>query len=187
MSVNSLENFKCYSVKKDGEWATICIRQTKNEYNGGEILIHSSFGSWGNFWRNIGSRDFREFLSNLDYHYFFQKLDKDLGVCFDFEGTVRNIKGCILQERRYGDRYGDLTEEVARKYYDILEYIEEHEGPYKDANTFYNDLCQHYDELFHFAIADDPTTTKPKSECKMFWDILWKEFVEHLKEELKVV
>lgn len=39
MTVKIIENFKCYSVVKDGEWATICIKQTKNDYNGGEILI----------------------------------------------------------------------------------------------------------------------------------------------------
>lgn len=184
MSVKPIENFKCYSVSKDGEWATICIRQTKNDYNGGEILIHSSYGSWGYSWGNIGVRDFREFLSKIDYHYFWKKLDEDLGECFDCDRTVNEIKKLILRNRR-NDNIGNI---IARNHFDEILSFEKFHGPHKDGNAFYSTMSEYYSDLFEYIVSDDPpTVTKKKQECDWFWKTLWSEFIEEMKKELENV
>jgi hypothetical protein len=187
MSVKLIENFKSYSVHKDGEWATICIRQTKNDYlensyNGGEILIHSSYGSWGYSWGNIGSRDFREFLSKLDYHYFWGKLDEELGECFDDDGTIREIKRIILRDRRNGD----IVAEEAREHFDEILSFEEFQDSHKDSNAFYSTMNDCYRDLFSYLNNGDLVSiTKKKQECDWFWKTLWSEFIEEMKKELQ--
>jgi hypothetical protein len=181
MSVKLIEDIKCYSVKKDGEWATICIRPTKNEqYNGGEILIHSSFGSWGYFWGNVGERGIFNFLCGVDYSYLFSKLDSDLGFCFDCDGTIREIKRTILKDRRMDD----ISAEEARDHYDKILSFEEWLSPHEEGDLFYGDLYDSYKDLYnHLTRNDVPIITKKKPSCEWFWKIIWSEFIAELKKQ----
>lgn len=184
MTVKIIEDLKSYSVRKDGEWATICIRQTKNDYNGGELLIHSSFGSWGNFWGNIGSRDFREFLSKLNYGYFWGKLDEDLGETFDCDGTIKELKRCILQDRKSDV----ICEEEAREHYEEILSFEKWHSPHKNGDLLYSCMSEYYTDLYVYLSNNDlPIVTKNKPSCEGFWKTIWSEFVVQMQEELKAM
>lgn len=118
MSVTK-ETMDCYRVRANGEWATICVREwtvgdcqltsEKIRYCG-EILIHSTFGSWGNSWTHCGCR-FKKFLTFADFDYVFTKfMGADLNR-FDGEKSLKSLYRRIIEARRDGS----LDKEDARE------------------------------------------------------------------------
>lgn len=116
------ETMDCYRVRANGEWATICVREwtvkddpltsEKVRYCG-EILIHSTFGSWGNSWTHCGCR-FKKFLTFVDFDYIFTKfMGADLNR-FDGEKSLKGLYRRIIEARRDHS----LDKEDARELWD---------------------------------------------------------------------
>lgn len=107
MSVTK-EAMDCYRVRANGEWATICVREwtvgdcqltsEKIRYCG-EILIHSTFGSWGNSWTHCGCR-FKKFLSFADFDYLFTKFMGGNLYTFDGEKSLKGLRKRLIASRR---------------------------------------------------------------------------------------
>lgn len=114
-----------YRIRADHEWATICIfsgqRATQSGQTNftGEILIHSSFGNWANYWGALGS-PFREFLAGkapADMHYMADKLLADKSRVFSGEATLKNFRQSLLEHRGNGE----ITKSDARTIWTALE------------------------------------------------------------------
>jgi len=106
-----------YRVRADGEWATIVLfgwerPDGARTRHAGEILIHSSFGSWANSWSNCGS-SIQEFIAQVDFQYLFLKFMGDKLYVYDGEGTYLNV----LRKIRHARREAVFTKDMARFIY----------------------------------------------------------------------
>ena len=96
------DTFDAYRVRGGfdcAEWATICLREwsvggesvdERLRYCG-EILIHSTFGSWAHQWGYL-SRPFRQFLLEAEFDYVFTKVLGEKFQVFDGEGSLENLR-----------------------------------------------------------------------------------------------
>lgn len=117
---------EAYRVRTAGnEWATIVLfgwQATGNDGTPrecGEILIHSSFGSWANSWGHLGT-PFKNFLLKAERDYIATKFMGTDAYKFDGALTVRELRRRLLRWRREGQ----LNKDEARQLWD---YIEERE------------------------------------------------------------
>lgn len=165
-----------YSIHLNGEYAVIFINQMGNC---GELAIYSSFGTWGYIWSNFGHGDFVDFLIELQYNYFFKKVDEeDRGRVFDCEGTIKEIKKLILEDRRNKD----LEYEDARSHIDDIISYEKWHSPQLTKSSFYFTMSEYYSNLYEYMGNHDyPTIEKNKPSCEEFWNTLWKEFINNVK------
>lgn len=115
-----------YRIRTDRhEWATIVLfgwQATGNDGTPrecGEILIHSSFGSWANSWGHLGT-PFKDFLPKAERDYIASKFMGANAYKFDGALTVRELRRRLLRWRREGQ----LNKDEARQLWD---YIEERE------------------------------------------------------------
>ena len=89
VSVTKATGAEHYVIRKNYEWASIVVRCWEAEEHGktrhcGEILIHSSYGSWANSWGHCGHQ-FKQFLTKLDFSYLFVKFMGHKFTVFDGE------------------------------------------------------------------------------------------------------
>ena len=180
-----------YQVRNKGEWATICLRQwTRESTDGhprhcGEIMIHSSFGSWANSWGHCGT-PFKSFLASLEFGYLFGKLmGTDLRK-FDGEGSVKAIKQLILECRR-GKRYCHVSKDEAREAWDAVENSSSEAESSLDA--FVRVLRDVYDERIGDGLREqfeepwNHSVDKDNPQAVGFWDHIWPEFKALLEKE----
>ena len=119
---------ECYEIREisRAEWANITLTTwqrianigTKHEHTnyGGEIVIHSSYGTWGNIWSACGV-PFKEFLQHVEFDYAFGKfMGSDLNA-FDGEKSLRELRRKIIDDRKHTE----LTREGARALWDSLD------------------------------------------------------------------
>lgn len=59
------------------DWAHLMVRPVGSRL---EFVIRTDFGVWEYIWVNIGERDWREFLINLDNDYLTGKLEPGLNL-----------------------------------------------------------------------------------------------------------
>ncbi|WP_157266495.1 hypothetical protein [Azohydromonas aeria] len=208
-SVSRDDGFTCYRVHGGHgryEWATICIREwtAGGDMVGersrflGEILIHSSFGAWGFQWTHLGE-PFREFLQHAEFDYVFTKfMGSDLQV-FDGEGSVRNLRQQIVEQRRSND----ITKGAARA---LWQEINACQNECEDSNASFveqmRDIADRFNDGYSFDseieslseaerdavvhLLQEPwelTTTKAHPQAEGFWRDLWPAFVEYLRAE----
>ena len=104
------------------EWATICW--TGWQATGvdgkprecGEILIHSTFGSWANSWGHLG-QPFDQWLQEAERSYCAEKFLGTRAREFDGEASVKSLRDSLLEHRRNGD----ITKNDARSIWDWIE------------------------------------------------------------------
>jgi len=192
MSVTK-ETMDCYRVRAKGEWATICVREwtvgdcqltsEKVRYCG-EILIHSTFGSWGNSWTHCGCR-FKKFLSFVDFDYIFTKfMGGDLHR-FDGEKSLEALRKRLIESRR--DR--SLDKDDAR---DLWQAISENSDSLRSrsielwvevlchvsSDSLSRDVKRFLEEPWNLTLSSDDQSAVG------FWRDLWPEFKTALLSEL---
>ena len=104
---------ECYEVRdgrRGGEWANITLASWDNPpqpgytrtsmYYGGEIQIHSSFGSWGHSWSSCAV-PFKRFLIGAEFDYVFTKFMGTKLDRFDGEASAREVLKWIIEDRRH--------------------------------------------------------------------------------------
>lgn len=205
-SVTRSEGWEAYTVRADGEWATIMIRGWRysgadtRAYEAGEIMIHSSFGAWAHQWGHLGE-PFKEWLSDpkLERGYLATKFLKDKAVVFDGEKTVRHLRQSLIEHRRCTD----LTKSDART---IWDWIRENESYLESSESEFVEVMQGCvsDADWKDAMAGRPDwDTGPGIGARHFleepwdrisrsvdpqfagfWRDLWPHFQEHLRSEL---
>lgn len=118
--------FEAYTVRagyKDMEWATIVIRGWQAPGNDGtpreigEILIHSSYGSWAYQWGHLG-QPFKQWLAECDDpSYVASKFMGADAYKFDGERSLADCRRSLIEDRRHGG----LTKTEAREIWDWLD------------------------------------------------------------------
>lgn len=197
--VKKSEGWDVYSVRANHEWATIAV----NGWQGrgvdgrlreiGEIMIHSSYGSWAYQWGHLGE-PFKLWLANTkDRSYIAQKFMGSEAYEFDGEKTVRELRADLLQHRRQCD----LTKADARS---IWDFIDAHESELESSEhefvermqdcTRWADWQDHEDEpgpgARYFLLEPWERIAKSLDTQFMgFWDTIMPVFQQALRDELQ--
>lgn len=193
MSCTKTTAAEVYAVRKDHEWATIMLRcwsrpanvGTPHEgtYYCGEILIHSTFGAWANTWTACGE-PFKAFLIDAEFDYVFTKFMGTRLQVWDGEGSVKSLRGRLLDYRKWGD----LTKDEARALWDEIEANEaELETSSHDFVECAYRIASDLDMRGVRRLLSEPwelTTTQHDHQAVGFWRELWPEFVATLRAEV---
>lgn len=183
------------------EYATICweswnkLTKHGEPLYSGEILIHSSYGTWAHYWGHCGE-PFETFLADLDRSYAAGKFLGTKASVFDGEATVKGLRQSLLEDRRAGN----ITKNDARSIWDWID-SNEFDLENGDEGNFINrlikctkeaDWCDvqkgKYAELGpgrgarHF--LEEPWERpchKIDPQFEGFWREIWPLFLEHLK------
>lgn len=189
------------------EWATICWQGWQGwQANGndgkprecGEILIHSSFGSWAYQWGHLGM-PFDQWLQKAERGYCAEKLLGTRAREFDGEASVKALRQSLLEHRRSGD----IAKNDARSIWDWIEdndvdlesgseeffvtrlYDCAREADWEDEGTPHKyHLNNPGRGARHF--LDEPYNRpcrRLNRQFEGFWRDLWPVFVEQLKEK----
>jgi len=187
MSVIKTTGAEHYIVRNNHEWASIVVRCWEAEEYGktrhcGEILIHSSYGSWANSWGHCGSQ-FKQFLVGLDFDYLFIKFMGHRFKVFDGELSVRRLRDRLIEARKEGG----VTREEARECWDDIEdresELESSEREFVDAVYA---IVHRVDSGRVQRIFCEPWDLIRKSadtRAVGFWSELWPEFKAALQAE----
>jgi hypothetical protein len=177
---------EAYRIQANGEYATIVVQGWQGKTSGakphqtieqGEILIHSSYGSWGHQWGNMG-RPIKQFLSSVSYDYLMGKLLPGELREFDFEASLLSWKKHLVAARRSGqfdrDTLADIWAESCRGEtcgVEMFIHRLEQSCPYgMHEDPLWSDLAM------HVKCRDNPA-------AKHFWSELWGEFLAALRKE----
>lgn len=183
------DGFEAYTARAQGEWATIIIRGWQSTGNDGkpheigEILIHSSFGSWAYQWGHLGL-PFREWLPKAERAYCAEKFLGTKAYQFDGATSVRELRRHLLQYRRDGS----LGKGDARELWDWIDdnecELETSENDFVWALERADTEIVATDQVRHF--LSEPWEylheTLNRSFAR-FWEVLWPVFVAQLKAE----
>jgi hypothetical protein len=165
-------------------WADITIREWPR---GGSIDIQSDYGNFSYAWGSIGDRTLREFLCNLDYHYFMGKTrPSSCGRAFDISKTLKQLREDVISRRK--ERC--LNKEEARECWidicDIEEYAGNEEAEYVRALDMQHSLIR---LLYDFEYGCIPYEYIDDPQCVAFWERIWpvvcQAWAEELREEKK--
>jgi hypothetical protein len=187
---------ECYEVRDDrrgGEWANITLACWDNPpqgytrtsmYYGGEIQIHSSFGSWGHFWSSCAV-PFKRFLIGAEFDYVFTKFMGTKLDRFDGEASAREVLKWIIEDRRRNGMSKAEAREAWEAFDDVRSMAECSEY---DFGTAMMDVARSLDQRhpMHDNFADPcgwPKVTKYDMQAQGFWRQLWPLFIEALKAE----
>jgi len=193
MSVTKTTNAEVYSVRKDYEWATIMLRcwsrpanvGTPHEgtYYCGEIMIHSSYGSWAYTWTAC-CEPFKASLLDAEFDYVFTKFMGTKLQVWDGEGSVKSLRGRLLDYRKWGD----ITKDEARALWDEIEANEaELESSSHDFVECAYRIARDIDSRGVTRLLSEPwelTDTQPDHQAVGFWRVLWPEFTQALRAEV---
>jgi len=179
-----------YEIRKHGEYANISLREwSKPELQqfGGEMMVHSSFGSWAYTWGATG-QPFKHFLARLTFDYMMGKLMGPETEVFDAEASIKNAMKELIQARR--DEKWD-KDAVREAYNELGEHLS---SSMSQADFGY--ICRTLSEIVaetadengcdnifyepHYMMA-----TKVNPQAKGFWEHLWPEFVATIKKEIE--
>lgn len=194
--VTRTDGFEAYQVRGghgDYEWATILIRGFQATGNDGqprevgEILIHSSFGSWAYQWGHLG-QPFKGWIAGCDDRsYVAEKFLGSKARVFDGDATVRELRRRIIAWRREGD----FDKDQARVVWD---WIEENEIELStSADSFCNCMyggardCEVDGRRRTRGFFDEPwelTYTTLDHQFAGFWRDIMPPFQEALRAEL---
>lgn len=193
MSVTKVTGHEVYSIHTNHEWATIVLRcwsrlanvGTKHEgtYYCGEILIHSTFGSWGNTWTAC-AEPFKAFLVDAEFDYVFTKFMGTKLEVWDGEGSVKSLRRLLLEYRRIGDLDKD---EASSLWGEINANEHELESSSNDFVECAYRIAGNIDSRGVYRLLSEPwelTTTKHDPQAVGFWRTIWPEFVGALKAEM---
>lgn len=173
-------------VRNSLEWATICWRGwTATGIDGkprecGEILIHSTFGSWGHAWHHLGV-PFDQWLPTAELAYCAEKFMGSKAYKFDGTATVTGLRRHLIELRQHGE----LTKAQAREVWDWI------------ANN--EDCLESGSDMFCVTMQDgyvccdsaksffeEPWEMIRKSldtQFIGFWGELWPVFIDHIKSQ----
>jgi hypothetical protein len=188
---------ECYEVrdgKRGEDWADITLRcwdnppppdSARGMYYGGEIAIHSSFGTWGYNWSACGV-PFKQFLIGAEFRYLFTKFMGTSLDRFDGDATLKQIRADILSKRNCGG----LDKREAREAWDAVgDEVERLTGGATDYGYAMFDVARglgmkHPMRDYFADPCEWPRMTHDDHQAQGFWRTLWPLFVGALKTEV---
>ena len=157
-----------YGFRYKGEWADILvIHGARENTNWVSVVVHSSYGTYGYNWQNIGQTDWWVFLNGLDIDYCLGKMMKpDELREFDHDKTVKNMKQYILEHRRQDVISGN----GAREAWNELDEIEWSTDDRMFLDRIYNIpvFADEYWEWPYYSIS---------GSAQGFWDRVWRPWI----------
>lgn len=154
-------NLEAYKISKDGEYAIIGLDiNVGGSYNGGEIIVSSSYGTWSYNFSNTGM-PFKNFLIKLSKEYVAGKFLMDKAHVLDW------------------DRTKEIFDTIKHEDSSLLEIFEYEPCDLREVYTILSreeDICEDVEYL---------VKTKIDPYFSSFWEELWPIFIEKLKEETK--
>lgn len=179
---------EAYRVQRDGEWATIVVQGWQAPGTGasskmmeqGEVLIHSSFGSWGHQWGNLG-RPLKQFLVDTTMDYFMGKMVPGRLREFDFDSSRALWQRHLVAARRSrsltADQFLEVWDESCNSNDCGVEMFIHRLGSSRPLELSDHPLWQ---DLANYVICRDSPA------AASFWRQLWPLFVEQLHREAVV-
>lgn len=189
--VTKTDGFEAYTLRSEWEWATILIRSFRatgvdgEPREVGEILVHSSFGSWAYQWGHLG-RPFKQWLAKgPEREYVASKFLGTMAYVFDGASTVRNLRRSLLENRRSTD----ITKDDARA---IWDWINDYEGELEqDERSFVESMSDCMGSAVwesgarHFLEAPwERLANKLNPQFAGFWETFMPAFVDTIRQEL---
>lgn len=177
---------EAYRVAVGCEHATIVVQGWQKPSRGaapqqmleqGEILIHSSHGSWGHYWGNMG-RPVKQFLAGASFDYLMGKLLPGSLREFDFEASLLSWKKHLVAARRSrqldAETFREVWDESCRTESCGIEMFMHR---LSESQPFHLQDHPLWDSLNGYAVC------RYSPQAKAFWDKLWSEFVAALRQE----
>ncbi len=108
-------NSECVRVSREGEYATVFIREWSRAPEavgfGGELVIHSSFGTMGYTWTHV-ARPFKEFLSDISQESLVGKLFGEAAMVYDGDASYKAVAEHLESLKQKGDIAEDVMQEL---------------------------------------------------------------------------
>lgn len=191
--VTKATDWDVYYVRAGHEWATIAIKGWQATGNDnqpreiGEILIHSSYGTWAYQWGHLGE-PFKKWLTEADDRvYIAQKFLGSNAFVFDGEKTVRHLRERVIENRKCGD----LDKDAARL---IWGWIENNEHELESSidsfvNTMFDgpSVCGGMTRNTGGWFFEEPwehTATSLDRKFSAFWTTIMPVFQQALRSEI---
>lgn len=111
MNKTTTSQMETYRIRAAGEWATIALEGWRDcaGHEQGELMVHSSFGTWAHRWVNTGA-PFVAFLLAAKRNSMTAKLLGVHALEFDFDASVAGWKPHLVEARRSRQITGDEFE-----------------------------------------------------------------------------
>ena len=158
----------------------------------GEVLIHSSFGSFCHYWSNV-SVPFKEFLVSVSYESFMRKT---LGLSYRVycqDATSELFKQMLAAHTAANDITQAQADSLMAEY---LSELSQSDMPHTNVGYVQTiDRLVESDEVQSLLTADQIETVfaesrllqgmKPNPQAVGFWQVLWPELRAELLKELE--
>jgi hypothetical protein len=185
----SVVGAESYFVRKEGEHATICLHERtrhsaggRSSY-GGQLLIYSSFGSFGGSWNNC-ALPFKNFLCTLKFESLMGRIMNGSLNEYDGDGTFSEVKKYILSLRRTNE----ITLVGANELWACLHSERNMLERSVDGLVSAFGLMQTEQSTpAGIEFCDNPlgfAVERPNHAATRFWDQIWPTFKVRLKDEI---
>lgn len=187
MSTVTKSVVEAYRIQSNGEWATIAVQGWRQSTIGGapamehgELLVHSSFGSWGYQWNNLGL-PIKQFLLHTSFDYLMGKLMPGRLREFDYDASLASWQSHLRAARRARTLTADEFNEAwsdsrARGSQCGIEL-------FLDRITCSQPLSAHEHPLWSDVARY--SVCRVNSQAAGFWRELWPLFVQRLRGEME--
>lgn len=154
-----------HTIIVGAEWAHIVTDEET-----GLFVAHGSFGTFAHCWPPRGRRrTLHEFLAGLGFDYFMTKTRAEDSRRFDFDATVKAMKGEIRRHRREKG----ISTTAARDAWDELDALDETDSQDAFVTSLSDDLMDALGDDWWMLIQHGPSP-----ECTEFWRILWPAYLQ---------
>lgn len=169
-----------FRVRAGWDWASIFVRPTDE---GAEVVAHSSFGTYGYTWINMGSGGWRQFLLSCSREYAMRKLAGNAyDVPLDREEFVAAMREAVTEyEAGVIDAWGIADADQEGRITSCRGALDDDWG-WEDVPP--DALFWHFNETASGAPYAmelyETRLTKINPQVIGFWETLWMPFCDHL-------
>lgn len=165
-----------FRVRHGYEWATIMIEGWSSELGPerGELVVHSSFGTWGYQWGNMGV-PIKDFLLKAGMDYMIEKLAGGSAREFNFEASL----ACWTRHLVAARRRREISADEFRDAWDASR------GRQCSLEMFLHRISESDPgggaPLWHD--AERYAVFQHSRQFRAFWDGLWSVFMQRLRTD----
>lgn len=181
MTTRSKSTCELYRIWVNGQYAAISLDAWENPDRktfGGELLVHSSVGNFGNMWPAC-EVPFRQFLLGLDLEAFLTACCRPAHAVFDGHASVDRVRLAILTKRRARL----IPADTACALWGEIEFAAESAARSElHFRTALAAICLPGTVLGQ---VDGYIARAPSPQAQFFWDEMWPEFKAMLNDLLQ--
>lgn len=181
MTTRSKSACELYRIWAKGHYAAISLDAWVNPDRrtfGGELLVHSSIGNFGNLWP-LCDKPFKEFLQGLEMESFMEMCRGQAHPTFDGIASVNKVRAAILSRRRARV----LTAEDACALWGDIEFSRNSAA--RSELSFRTAVARICNSETPLGPVNGYVVHSSNPQAQFFWDELWPEFKAMLNEMLQ--